>query len=189
MRRNLDTNSQVPLQNVVQKVPDCGTGTRIDREWRLLLPMGLWLVAVVCLDGCSCFLEASGRLLLGPMEMRMPRALEMTPGKMASALQMPRHNLAHFRRAKLCHSKFSPVPNFPLPRYALSTPSRQAAVRATPRRNGHGRGVCVGARRNGWSRVQPATCPGCLPAAACVPPASGRTPGHHRPWRRGTCAV
>ena len=50
--------------------------------------MGLWLVAVVswrllggCLDGCSYFLEASECLLLGTMEMCMPKALKMTPKK------------------------------------------------------------------------------------------------------------
>ena len=40
------------------------------------------------------------------MDMCMPRALNMTPRKMASDLQIPRHNLAHFCCAKICHSKF-----------------------------------------------------------------------------------
>ena len=80
------------------KSPDCGTRTNVDREWWLLFPAGLWLVAVV---------SSSGRLLgwlpLLPggctTETGMPGAL-----KMASDLQTPRHNLAHVCCAKLCHS-------------------------------------------------------------------------------------
>ena len=52
---------------VWHKFPDCGGRTRIDREWWLLFPVGLWLVAVIswrlldgCLAGCCYFLEASG---------------------------------------------------------------------------------------------------------------------------------
>ena len=43
----------------------------------------------------------------------MPREPRATPRTMASDHQMPSHNLAHFRRAELCHSVF---PHFPLPR-------------------------------------------------------------------------
>ena len=55
-----------------------------DGEWWLPLPLDLWLVALI-----------SWRLL-GTLEMCMPRALKMTPRKMASDLQIPWHNLAHF---------------------------------------------------------------------------------------------
>ena len=44
--------------------------------------------------------------LLGTVEWRVPTALKMTPKKMASGLQIPRHNLARFCCAKLCPSKF-----------------------------------------------------------------------------------
>ena len=53
--------------------------------------------------------------LLGTMAMGMPRAQKMTPRKMASDLQILRHKSAHCCCAKLCLSKISPVPNFPLP--------------------------------------------------------------------------
>ena len=36
----------------------------------------------------------------------MPRALLVTPRKMATDLKIPCHNLAHFGRAKLYRSKF-----------------------------------------------------------------------------------
>ena len=49
------------------KLADCGTTTSIDREWWLLFPTGLWLLAVIpwrpldgCLDGCPYFLEVVG---------------------------------------------------------------------------------------------------------------------------------
>ena len=66
------------------KFPDCGTRKSIDREWWLLFPAGLWLVAVNCsriLDGCSYFLE-----LLGTMEMCIPREIKTTPRKESSDL-------------------------------------------------------------------------------------------------------
>ena len=59
--------------------------------------MVAWIVALV-----------SWRLW-GTMEMCMPRELKMTSRKMASDLQIPWHNLAHF-----C------VPNFAIPNFACS---------------------------------------------------------------------
>ena len=56
----------------------------------LLFPMGLWLVAGISLR------------LLGTREPRVPRALNMTPGKKASDLQTPWHSLALFCCAKFC---------------------------------------------------------------------------------------
>ena len=53
--------------------------------------------------------------LLGTRKMRVPRALNMTPLKVAQDPQIPWHNLAHFRCAKLCHSEISPVPHPSLP--------------------------------------------------------------------------
>ena len=44
--------------------------------------------------------------VVGQMEMCMPRALKMTPRKMASDLQTPWHNLARYCCAILRHSKF-----------------------------------------------------------------------------------
>ena len=81
------------------KFPDCGTRRSIDGG---------------CLDGSSHFLEASGCLLLGTMEMRLPKALNMTPGKVASDLQIPSHNLAHFG-CQILPFHISPVPDFPSP--------------------------------------------------------------------------
>ena len=60
----------------------------------LLFLGGLWMMALI-----------SWRLL-GTIEMCMPRVLNKTPRKMASDLQMWRHNLAHFCCAKICHSKY-----------------------------------------------------------------------------------
>ena len=102
------------------KPPDCGTRTRIDRERWWSLPMDLWLVAVIscglldgCLGGSSYFPEAVG--LLGTLEPFRPRALTMTPRQMASDLQIPRHNLAHFCCAAFCHSRFRLFLSFPSP--------------------------------------------------------------------------
>ena len=42
-------------ENFGAKSPDCGTRTSIDREWWLLFPVGLWLIAAISwrlLDGC-----------------------------------------------------------------------------------------------------------------------------------------
>ena len=54
--------------------------------------MAAWMVALIA------------RRLWGTLAMCMPRALKMTPRTMASGLQIPRHHLAHFCCAKLCHS-------------------------------------------------------------------------------------
>ena len=101
--------------------------------------MGLWLAAVVawrpldgCLDGCSYFLDASGCLSLGTMELRMPRAIPMTTRKMASDLQMPRHNLAHFLLCPIVPFQISPVPNFPLPPEMHWSSSAQAPLLVQP---------------------------------------------------------
>ena len=68
------------------------------------------------LGGCGCFLEASGWLLLLPGGIRMrdvghsenvhAKSAKMTPGNLASDLQMPGYNVAHSCCAKLCRSKF-----------------------------------------------------------------------------------
>ena len=110
---NFGANSEMPLQTLVQ-IPGF-----IDREWWLLLPMRLWWVAVM---SCSFWTVASMVALisegpLGTIQIRTPRELKAAPRRMASDLQIPRHNLTHFCCAEFCHSKFSPLPHFPLPRY------------------------------------------------------------------------
>ena len=62
------------------KSPDCGTRTGTDREWRLLFPVGLWLVAAAK----SSFL-APRRLLSFPGGPRMRVAFETGPQTTPSA--------------------------------------------------------------------------------------------------------
>ena len=94
--------------------------------------MGLWLVAVVswrlldgCWDGCSYLPEAVG--LNGNV---MPRALKLTPGKMASDLQIPWHNCC-------CCA----IPNFVCSNFPLSgvlTKTLQGQCRHRVRKRGTG---------------------------------------------------
>ena len=88
--------------------------------WLRLLPGGVWRVAWRV---CCSFLEASEGLLLGTMEMRMPRALPVIPPeKLASDPQIPRHNFTHFCSAQLCHSEMRLFPVLPLRGTALGNP-------------------------------------------------------------------
>ena len=69
------------------KFPDCGARTGIDRERWLLFPTGLWVVAgMYCSFSMVAWVVALiSRRLLGTRELDMPRELQMTPRKMASA--------------------------------------------------------------------------------------------------------
>ena len=92
----------MPRQNFGAQFPYCGTRPSVDRECWLLFAVVVWLAAVVSwrlMDGSYHFLEASGRLLLGPMKMCMSRALKMDTRKMASDFEFC---LAQFGTRLLC---------------------------------------------------------------------------------------
>ena len=111
------------------KFPDCGT-TSIDREWWLLFPVCLWLVAVISFSFWMVAWMAAviSWGLLGTMEICIPRVLEMAPREMASDLQIPRHDLAHFRCAKFCHSKLRLLLIFSFPGITKPCHSRRAVA-------------------------------------------------------------
>ena len=104
--QNLVQNSQTVAQEQAQTA--AGGCYFLWAFGRLLLFLGgfwmvAWMVALI-----------SWRLL-GTMAMCVRRALKMTPRKMASDLQIPWHNLAHFCCAKFCRSKFRLFLIFPSP--------------------------------------------------------------------------
>ena len=118
------------------KFPDCGTRTKIDCEWWLLFPLGLWLLVISwrLLDGCGHFfwrLGPCGARCPGTMGMCMPRALKMTPTKTVSDLQMPWHILAHFCCAKFGSPKFRLFLPPPPPRWLQGSAS--SCERSPPR--------------------------------------------------------
>ena len=119
-RRKFDNYSLIPLSNLY-KIPRLWHKKRPEtvNNGRYFL-QAFWFVAVVSwrllndgLDGCSYFLEGSGCLLSGTMEMRMSRALKVTLEQwLRTFFQLPRHHWAHFCGAKFCLSTFR---LFPIP--------------------------------------------------------------------------
>ena len=117
VQRKSGTNSQMPLQTLVL----------IPRLWHKNKRRPRMVVAIShgplvgccyfpqplegCLDGCPYFLEAVGHI---GNELKTPRR------KIASDLQILRHDLAHFDCATFCRSKFRLFLVFPLPRIAVS---------------------------------------------------------------------
>ena len=96
--------------------PDGGTRTSIDREWWLLFPTGLWLVAVIsqrlvdgCLDGCSVSWSVGHN---GDVHAKRAKNESQKNG---FGPQIPWHNLAHFCCAKFCHAKSRLFLIFPAP--------------------------------------------------------------------------
>ena len=96
---------------------------------------------------------------VGTRGMCMPRALTVTPSKMAPDLQIPRHDLAHFCCAPFCRSECSPRP--PVPFHVLNpwcssttsnTTPTQTTMPPTHPRDGH----CAEGR---WFGLKPAWVP------------------------------
>ena len=92
----------------------CGTNSQTvaqEQEWTVIggcyFLWALWVVAVISHSFWTgaWMVALTSRRLWGTMETCIPRAPTMTPTKRASDLQIPRHNLAHFCWATLCHSK------------------------------------------------------------------------------------